>query len=114
MSSPVVAGAEIYWVSDEGFACCADAKTGEVNWQERLAGPHLASPLLAEGRIYFFSREGKTTIIKAGKQFEKIAENALEGPLMATPAIVDGAIFLRTDDYLYRVGKESAAHSGAQ
>lgn len=106
MSSPVLDGDEIYWVSDEGFACCADAKSGEVNWQERLGGPHLASPLLAEGRIYFFSREGKTTVVRAGKQFAVLAENSVGGPVMATPAIVDGTIFLRTDSHLFRIGKK--------
>ena len=67
---------------------------------------HLASPLLAEGRVYFFGMSGKTTVIKAGKQFEKLAENQLEGDVVATPAIVDRTIFLRTDTHLYRIGKE--------
>ena len=49
---------------------------------------------------------GKTTVIKAGKQFEKLAENQLEGDVVATPAIVDRTIFLRTDTHLYRIGKE--------
>jgi outer membrane protein assembly factor BamB len=105
MSSPVLAGNEVYWVSDEGMASCADAQTGEMHWQERLGGLHLASPLYAEGRIYFFAQDGKATVIKAGKQFEKLAENHIEGPVVATPAILDGAILLRTDSHLLRIGK---------
>jgi len=104
MSSPVLAGEEIYWVSDEGMATCADAQTGEILWQERLGGLHLASPLYAEGRVYFFAQDGKTTVVKAGKQFEKLAENRIEGPLVATPAITDRTIFLRTDSHVYRIG----------
>ncbi len=106
MSSPVLAGNEIYWVSDDGMANCSDTRTGEVHWQERLGAKHYASPLLAEGRIYFFGNDGKTTVIKAGKQFEKLAENQIEGQVTATPAILDRTILLRTDTHLYRIGKE--------
>jgi len=105
MSSPVAAGDEVFWVSDDGVACCADARTGEDRWQERLDGKFLASPIVAKGRLYFFSQEGKTVILKAGKQVERLAENPLEGPLVATPAVVDRALYLRTDSHLYRIEK---------
>jgi outer membrane protein assembly factor BamB len=106
MSSPVLAGDEIYWVSDAGVAACGDARTGEIHWQERLGGLHFASLLYAEGRVYYFAQDGKTTVVKAGKQFEKLAENRIQGPMVATPAILDGTIFLRTDTGLYRIGKK--------
>lgn len=106
MSSPVFAGDDLYWVSDDGMATCADARTGDVHWQERLGEPHLASPLYAEGRVYFFGQAGKATVVKAGRQFDKLAENRLAGTDIATPAIVDNTIFLRTDTHLYRIGKE--------
>jgi hypothetical protein len=106
MSSPVLAGDEIYWVSDAGVAACGDARTGEIYWRERLGGLHFASLLYAEGRVYDFAQDGRTTVVKAGKQFEKLAENRIEGPLVATPAILDGTIFLRTDTDLYRIGKK--------
>ena len=105
MSSPVLGGDELYWVSDDGMACCADARTGEMHWQERLGGAHLASPLFAAGRVYFFGQDGKTTVVKAGRRFERLAENFLDGPLVATPALLKGAILLRTDSHLYRIGK---------
>ena len=103
MSSPVMLGSELYWTSDDGMATCADAHNGEAHWQERMNQQHLASPLLAEGRVYFFGKEGKSTVVKAGKKFEKLAENQLDGTVVATPAIVDGTIFLRTDTHLYRI-----------
>ena len=56
--------------------------------------------------MYFFGQDGKTTVIRAGRQFEKLAENQLPGPVAATPAIVDGAIYLRTDSHLYRIQGE--------
>jgi len=104
MSSPVLGGDEIYWVSDDGIAFCADARSGEVQWQSRLGGMHLASPLYAAGRVYFFGLNGKADVVKAGRQFERLAENTLEGPLAATPALVNRSIFLRTDSHLYRIG----------
>ena len=103
MSSPVVSGEEMYWVSDDGMASCADPRTGEIYWQKRAGGRTFASPLYAEGRVYFFAQDGKTTVIRAGRQFEKLAENQLQGPVVATPAIVDGTIYLRTDTHLYRI-----------
>ncbi len=103
MSSPVLVGDELFWVSDEGIASCASAKTGELYWQERLGGLHLASPLSAEKRVYFFAQDGKTTVVQAGKQFEKVAENQIDGTVVATPAFVDGSLFLRTDTHLYRI-----------
>lgn len=106
MSSPVMVGDEIFWTSDDGMANCADTKNGDAFWQERLNQQHLASPLLAEGRVYFFGKEGKTTVVKAGKTIEKLSENLLEGTVIATPAIVDGTIYLRTDTHLYRIGKK--------
>ena len=106
MSSPALAGDELYWISDEGIACCADVRSGEVQWQERLGGTYLASPLCADGRVYFFGLDGKTTVVKAGRQFEQLAQNHLEGPLAATPALVDRSIYLRTDSHLYRIQKQ--------
>lgn len=104
MSSPVLVGDALYWVSDEGMATCADARSGEILWQERLGGSYLASVLHAEGRLYFFSQEGRATVLTAGRSFAKLAENPLPGPLIATPALADGALFLRTDSHLYRIG----------
>jgi len=106
MSSPVLAGDELYWVSDEGMASCADASSGEVHWQERLGGAHLASPLTAAGRVYFFSQEGKTTVVTAGRSFARLAENVLAGPLVATPAMAGRRLYVRTDSHLYAVGTD--------
>jgi outer membrane protein assembly factor BamB len=101
MASPLLVGDEIYCVSDAGIASCFDALTGKLHWRERLGGPHLASPVCAARRLYFFDRDGKTTVLKAAKQFVRLAENRLEGPVAATPAVVDRSILLRTDNHLY-------------
>jgi outer membrane protein assembly factor BamB len=103
--SPLLVGNELYFVSDIGVASCVDAKTGMVHWQVRLGGNYSASPVFADGRIYFQSEEGVTTVIAPGKQFRKISANSLDGAMLATMAISEGSIFLRTDRNLYRIAK---------
>ena len=58
---------------------------------------------MADGRIYFFSEEGKTSVIAAGREFRKLAENTLPGGFMASPAVTDNALILRTKADLYRI-----------
>ncbi len=90
-------------ISDNGIATCLDARTGEELWKERLEGGYSASPVYAGGRIYFLNEEALTTVIQPGRVFEKLAESRLEGRTLASIALVDGVIFLRTDTHLYRI-----------
>ena len=96
-------GDELYIISDGGAATCLDARSGTVHWSERLSGNYSASPIFANGRIYFFGEDGKTTVVRPGKEFAELAENPLDGRIMATPAITARAFFLRTDTHLYRI-----------
>jgi outer membrane protein assembly factor BamB len=111
--SVVVAGDEVYFVSDNGVASCLDARTGNVHWTKRLGGDYSASPVLAGGRIYFQSEDGVTTIIKAGKTFEPIATNDLGEQTLASFALADGVIFVRSDTSLYRIEESSPASAGS-
>ena len=86
----------IYMVDDGGIASCVDAKTGEDVWRQRIGGNYSASPLLADGRIYFFSEDGKATAIEPGQEIKVLGESELEDGFMASPAVTDGALFLRT------------------
>jgi outer membrane protein assembly factor BamB len=101
LSSPILVGNEVYTISDQGRIQCFDAATGEGLWKHMAAGQYLASPASAEGRLYFFARDGKTTVLRAGRQLEKLAENKLDGPVSATPAFVGGTILVRTEGRLY-------------
>jgi outer membrane protein assembly factor BamB len=103
MSSPILVGDEIYWVSDDGMATCADARTGEIRWQERLGGNCLASPLVAQNRLYIFRQDARGIVLRPGKTFERLAENSLEGVLIASPAVGADALYIRTDTHLYGV-----------
>jgi outer membrane protein assembly factor BamB len=101
----------LFMVDDNGFASCLEAKTGKELWQERIGGAYSASPILAEGRIYALSEEGKTVVFEAGREFKKLAENKLADGFMASPAVSGKALFLRTKKALYRVeqGPQTAA-----
>lgn len=98
-------GEQLYMVSDNGIARCLNATTGEMVWTARLGTAFTASPIVAEGLVYFFSEKGVTTIIKPGPALEVVAENLLEGRIMASPAVVEKAIYLRTATHLYRIEK---------
>ena len=102
--SPLLAGDELYLVSDIGVVSCLDATTGETHWQARLGGNYSASPVFADGRIYFQSEEGVTTVIAPGKQFRRLATSSLNGAMLASLAVSAGSIFIRTGDALYRIG----------
>lgn len=101
--SPILVGDELYTVSDSGVATCIDAVTGEIRWQHRLGGNHSASPIHAGGRIYFQNEEGVTTVIEPGAAFRRLARNELDGSTLASIAVSDGALFIRTATRLYRI-----------
>ncbi len=103
MPSPLVVGDELYVVSDKGIATCLDTKTGDVVWSERLGGNFSSSPLFADGRIYVGNRDGATFVIRPGRSFELLATNQLDGQIFATPAALGRALYLRTDEALYRL-----------
>ena len=104
--SPLVVGDELYTITDSGIGVCYDAVTGKLRWQDRLEGKFWASPVFADGRIYSLDEAATTTVLAPGKAFEKLATNKLDGHAQASPAIVDGVIFLRTDTHLYRIEKQ--------
>lgn len=103
MSSPILVGKEIYMVSDAGIASCLDAVTGDLHWRERLGGKYLASPVCAANRLFFVNDEAQASVVAVGTTFQRLAENVLSGTVVATPAAVGRAIFLRTDTHLYRI-----------
>ena len=103
--SILLIGDLLYMISDAGIASCIEAETGKVLWQERIGGEFSASPAYADGKIWLFSEEGKTTVITPGKTFQLLAENQLGDGFMASPAIVDRSLFLRTRTHMYRIEK---------
>jgi outer membrane protein assembly factor BamB len=93
----------LFGIDDNGVATCWDAMTGATIWNERVGGNYSASPVIAGGRIYFFSEQGKCTVVSAGREYRKLAENQLGDGFMASPAVVDNALILRSRSGVYRV-----------
>jgi outer membrane protein assembly factor BamB len=110
VSSPVYHDGHVYWMNDaSGTAYCAKAETGEVVYEERIprAGGVYASSLLAEGRIYYVGREGRTYVLAAKPKYELLATNDLgdRSNFDATPVAIDGRLFIRSNKALYCVMK---------
>ena len=74
----IFANGLLFMVNDTGIVTCLDAANGAEVWRSRVPDSYSASPILAEGRIYFFSEDGRTTVIEAGREFRPLAENTLE------------------------------------
>ncbi|HEV3257107.1 MAG TPA: PQQ-binding-like beta-propeller repeat protein [Gemmataceae bacterium] len=100
-SSLLLVGDLLYMANDNGVATCLEAKTGRRVWQKRLGGQFIASPVFAAGHIYFASRDGRTHVLEPGRDPKVLAANHLDDGCMASPAVADGALFLRTLTHLY-------------
>jgi len=101
--SAVLDGGLIFMVNDGGIASCLDEATGSDVWRERIGGEYSSSVLFGDGRIYCFSQEGKTTVLKAARVFEPLATNQLDSGFMSSPAVSGRALILRTKTDLYRI-----------
>lgn len=110
VSSPVAAGDMLYLFSSSGVVTCADAASGKKLWEKELTTGFYCSPLLISGRIIIFNMEGVAFIIKPDR--EKYIQEAvceLGEKVVATPAVVDNKIYIRTDKVLYCIGSSPEA-----
>jgi outer membrane protein assembly factor BamB len=103
----------LYWVTDKGFAVCADPKTGKILWNERAftnlpRGSYvMASPILLGDKVLAIAESGKALVFKASpKGYEEVAANDLGEPVTASPAVSDGKLFLRGRQHLFCFGKK--------
>ena len=105
--TPVTDGKYLYLIGDKGIVYCLNAKTGaEVYGGKRIKpATYSASPTLADGKIYITSEDGLTSVIKAGPEFEVLAENNVNDYCLSTIAVSDGQLFLRTSQALWCIGK---------
>lgn len=105
-SSPVALGGLIFTLADNGVATCLDIKTGEVKWVKRLTtGTSYASLVAGGGNIYAIGINGTSVVFKADATGTVVATNKLEGQFYSTPALVDGAIYLRAYERLVAIEK---------
>ncbi len=106
--SPVVHDGYLYWVSDRNrIAYCVRLEDGKVVYAERFPGQPYASALVGDGKLYIVTRSGGTYVLAAKPEFEQLAHNKLDdrSTFNASPIVADGKLFLRSDKYLYCVGK---------
>ncbi len=104
--SPIMVGDELYMVSDRGIATCRDARTGELHWKKRVGGNYSASPVYADGNIYLQSETGKGVVFQAEKTYREVAKNSIGEPTLASYAVSDGALFVRSQNKLYRIQEQ--------
>jgi outer membrane protein assembly factor BamB len=113
MPTPIVYGDYLYTCANNGVLTAYDAKTGAQVYRERIAGTKgaafTASPVAADGKLYFASEDGDIYVVKAGPTFELLATNPMGEVLMATPAIVDGTVIVRARHHLFAIGEAPAA-----
>jgi outer membrane protein assembly factor BamB len=105
-ASPLLVGDSLYLASDDGFFTCLDARTGKERWSERVGKAFSASPILAGEHIYLLDEEGLAVVIKPGETYEPVAKNRMGEKSLASYAVADNALFLRTEKALYRIEKK--------
>jgi outer membrane protein assembly factor BamB len=110
MPTPIVYGEYLYVCSNGGIVTCYEGKTGKPVYKERLGGRggYTASPVAADGRLYFTGEENGVRVVQAGPKFKLLAVNPVGEVCMATPAISGGLFLLRTQDHLYALGRPEA------
>lgn len=105
VSSLVYYDGLLYMATEKGIATAIDPTTGERVWRKRLGGVFTASPVAGDGKIYFLAESGDVFVVKAGTEGDVLAQNSLGERSLASPAISEGHIFIRTDEHLIRIGR---------
>jgi outer membrane protein assembly factor BamB len=111
MPTPVVYGEHLYVVNNQGVLTLYNAKSGEQIYQQRLGekgGAYSASPVAGDGKVYFSSEDGEIYVVKAGPKYAQLAMNNVGEVIMATPALSDGLLIVRTMKHVYAIGSKAA------
>jgi outer membrane protein assembly factor BamB len=105
-ASPVAYRDELYLLNGAGVLVCASQKDGQVKWQLRLEGPFTSSPVIARGHLYVINEAGLGQVVKLdGDQGEVVGKGDFQDTILATPAVAGGALYVRSDRTLWKVGK---------
>lgn len=105
IASIVKVGGELYTAGETGVIKCLDAKSGSILWKQRTGAAYFASPVAAAGLVYAVDEDGEAVVLRAGRDFELVARNRLQERTVASPALSDGRIYLRTTRHLYCIGE---------
>jgi outer membrane protein assembly factor BamB len=104
-TTPVAYGDVIYALRDEGILTTYDLKTGATLYRQRTNTTHSASPIASDGKIYLATEGGEVMVLKAGRTYELLTRNDVGAPVMATPAIANNTMYIRTTSRVYAIGK---------
>ncbi len=96
----------VYLAGSKGISTCLNAETGEQVWKARMGGQFHASPVAGADNVYFVSKEGVVTVIRAGKKYQVLARNDMGELIVASPALSNGQIFLRGENHLFCIGQK--------
>lgn len=105
--SQILLGKDFFMMDDSGVCSCVDALTGDVIWTERISGAYWASPLYADGHLYFFSQDGKVSVVKASREFELVHETTFDDGFTASAAVAENSLILRSESFVYRIAKQN-------
>jgi outer membrane protein assembly factor BamB len=105
--TPLYYRGRLYMVRDGGIVSCLDAKSGKLKYRERLGpgGAYFSSPVAGDGKIYAASKRGVVVVFAAGDEFKVLARSDFGEEILATPALADGKLYLRTAKNLYALGE---------
>ena len=95
----------LYAVTEGGIASCVKSESGDIVWQQRIGGEFCASPVFGDGKVFFLSEQGDTTVVAPGAEFKQLARNTLGERCQASPAVSQEHLFIRSDKHLWCIGK---------
>jgi len=105
LASPIIVEDRLFMVTDKGVIYCLDWRTGKEIFVGRIGGTHVASPIFANGNLYFCDERGVTSVVRASDEFEIVNRNQLDEGMRASFAAANGALYLRTFGHLYKIAK---------
>jgi outer membrane protein assembly factor BamB len=110
--TPLLYQGRVYVLNGAGVLNCADLKTGNLEWQLRLKGPFTSSLVAAAGHVYAFNEEGLGQVVKTGAKGELVGTGELGEVILCTPAIANGALYVRSDGHLWKIAQNKDPKAG--
>ena len=104
---PLASQGRLYLWADNGTVTCARLATGDVLWREKVGGSFYSSPVCVNGRLYCVAKNGEVVVLADADTFELLGRTPLGEKCFATPAVVDGTMYLRTYTQLFSLGRKS-------
>ena len=115
MPTPIVYRDHLYTCANDGRLTAYDARSGKRLFRQRVGtGTYTASPIAADGKLYFTTEEGTVVVARVGAEYEELARNEMNEVCMSTPAISDGVLVVRTQRHVYGLGEKPVPVGGAR